>query len=149
MKTPKIHKLNNLIDFLNNKFSELNLVKLGLNECAIESNYWLTGMIEADGCFSVVVSKNLNINCKFRLTQSSTNHMGFDKKSAMTDLSNFLNVKVGLKKDIRYDNYFDYVVSSGSLVNNLILNNYLEKYPLFSGKFLNLSDRAPYGELLE
>jgi hypothetical protein len=51
MRTPKIHSLLNLIDYLNAKGE--NITKLPLDTSDINSNSWLTGFIEADGHFSV------------------------------------------------------------------------------------------------
>lgn len=42
LRGPKIVKLHKLIDFLNIRYSQLNLVKLGLSESKIDSNSWLS-----------------------------------------------------------------------------------------------------------
>jgi len=47
MRTPKIYSLYALIDFLNNKNSQLNLVKLPLCSKPLNEDAWLSGMIES------------------------------------------------------------------------------------------------------
>lgn len=51
MRTPKIYSLHALIDFLNEKGT--NLEKKPIYKGSLESNSWLAGFIEADGGFQV------------------------------------------------------------------------------------------------
>lgn len=54
MRTPKIHALYRLIDWINNQQSEDSFIpKLLLNSEPLGSNPWLAGFIEGDGSFSV------------------------------------------------------------------------------------------------
>ncbi len=54
MRTPKIHALYRLIDWLNNQESEDSFIpKLPLNSEPMGSNPWLSGFLEGDGSFSV------------------------------------------------------------------------------------------------
>ena len=59
MRTSKINKLYNLIDWLNHKFINLNLEKLTLNQSSLSSNSWLAGFIDADGHFLLIQIENL------------------------------------------------------------------------------------------
>ena len=59
MKTPKIHSLYKLIDWLNNKNPQLNLSKLPLNTLLLNKNACLSGFIESDGHFSVRTTRPL------------------------------------------------------------------------------------------
>ena len=52
MRTPKIHSLNALIDFLNNT-KETSIEKHPVCIDSIDSNPWLSGFIEADASFQV------------------------------------------------------------------------------------------------
>lgn len=53
MRTPKIEALHRLIDWLNQKDVEENILKKKLDSSPIESNAWLPGFIEADGNFYI------------------------------------------------------------------------------------------------
>lgn len=74
------------------------------------------------------------------MNQSSKNHLGLDKIEIMQNLSEFLNVKVATKRHKKYKDYMEYNITTNSVPNNLILINYLDKYPLFSSKHLNYKD---------
>jgi len=58
MRTPKIYALYNLIDWLNLRFEDLNMVKNPKDNSSLISNPWLSGFIEASGHFSVRFLKN-------------------------------------------------------------------------------------------
>jgi hypothetical protein len=137
MRTVKINMLYILIDLLNLK-ANLNILKKEKDISPIISNSWLSGFIEADGCFYVNFNKkHSSLSCKFFLNQSTKNHLGLDKIEIMKILSNFLNVKLAKRTNKKF---LDYNITTNSVPNNLILINYLEKYPLFSSKYLNFKD---------
>ena len=142
MRTPKIIMLYYLIDFLNLRFPELNLTKKDKDLSEIQSNSWLSGFIDADGYFGVTVKKNKykSVGCIFEIVQSSKNHLGLSKIDIMILLSEFLNVNLKTAKRKKLPDYLEYVVRTNRMINNLIINSYLEKYPLFSSKFLNFKD---------
>lgn len=52
----KIHQLNKLIDYLNDKSPDLNLPKMQLDTSPLQNNSWLAGFIEAEGSFQVRTS---------------------------------------------------------------------------------------------
>ena len=140
MRTVKIEMLYKLIDFLNDRYS-LDIFKKGKDISPIDSNSWLSGFIEADGHFYVNLNhKASSLSCKFYLNQSSKNHLGLDKIEIMQNLSQFLNVKMKIRENKKYRDYKEYSITTNSIPNNLIIINYLEKYPLFSSKYLNYID---------
>ena len=140
MRTVKINMLYKLIDFYNNKYN-LNIIKKEIDISPIDSNSWLSGFIEADGHFYVNLNKKASsLSCKFYLNQSSKNHLGLDKIEIMKNISQFLNVKIAIRGNKKYLNYKEYSITTNSVNNNLILINYLDKYPLFSSKHLNYID---------
>lgn len=53
MKTPEIHQLHLLIDWINNK-EGININKLPLSEESLNNNSWLAWFIDADGSFSII-----------------------------------------------------------------------------------------------
>jgi len=58
----------------------------------------------------------------------------------MDIISSFLNVKVAIKLNDKIKGKLAYSITTNSLNNNLILIEYLDKYPLFSSKYLNYLD---------
>jgi len=58
MRTPKIHRLYKLIDWL--ATPNIGAKKLGLDETAIDSNAWLAGMSDADSHFNISLTKRAN-----------------------------------------------------------------------------------------
>jgi len=95
MRTPKIYSLYALIDFLNNKNSQLNLVKLPLCSKPLNEDAWLTGYDWIYGHFSVrttYTGKYPKIECKFELSQSQNNHLGNSNELFLNEIAKFLNV---------------------------------------------------------
>lgn len=141
MRTPKIKALHNLIDCLNLKFKNLNMINKPLDTSPLDSNAWLSGFIEADGHFSVRTTISLKyskVECKFELTQSQKDHNLEDKLLFMNALAEFLLTSV---KSIREDKPKpEYRVRTTNLKGNLVLENYLDQYPLFGTKFLDYRD---------
>lgn len=140
MRTPKIYALYRLIDWLNLRFN-LNIEKKNKDLSNINSNSWLAGFIDADGHFSVRTSLGSNypkIECKFELSQRQNDHNNENNYEYLSFIADLLSTKV---KEIRVDNPKpEYRVRTTSLKGNLLLVNYLVKYPLFSSKYLNYKD---------
>jgi hypothetical protein len=141
MRTPKIHALYNLIDWLNQRFENINIYKKPLNNTSLNSNAWLAGFIEADGHFSVrttINSKYSRVECKFELTQRKNDHNGRNNLYFMDTIANFLLCSV---KSIRIDKPKpEYRLRTISLKGNLVLEDYLNSYPLFGSKYLDYKD---------
>lgn len=76
LRTPKNIRLNQLIEFLNNKY-DIDKIYSPLDKSDLYSNSWLTGFIEADGHFGIKISKRKfnqnsvlnNVGLVFRLDQ--------------------------------------------------------------------------------
>ncbi len=149
MRTVKINMLYKLIDFLNINHN-MNIFKKDLDFSPIDSNTWLSGFIEADGKFYVNYTKNSSsLSCKFFLNQITKNHLGLDKIKIMDTVSQFLNVKLATKLNKKFVNYKEYSVTTNSVINNLKIINYLDKYPLFSSKHLNYQDFKSIVKMIE
>lgn len=146
MRTPKIYSLFKLIDWLNVK-KKLNLKKLPLNSKSLSETAWLTGMIDSEGHFSVrttLKGKYPKIECKFELSQRQKDHLGYNNELFLKDISKFLKTSL---KSIREDSPNpQYRLITTNLESNLILINYLKKYPLFGSKFLDYNN---WKEILE
>ena len=141
MRTPKIYALNNLIDWLNLKFEGLNTPKKLINNSPLLSNAWLSGFIEVDGHLSVrttIISKYPRVECKFELSQIQMDNNGHNKFNFLEMIVNFLLCSV---KAIRVNKpNLQYRLRTTSLNGNLILENYLNTFPLFGSKYLDYKD---------
>ena len=137
MRTPKIYALYYLIDWLNLKF-EINIPKKSLNNSPLNSNAWLSGFIEADGHFSVRIttsSKYPKVECKFELSQRQNDHNNRNNLEFLEAIAIFL---VSSVKAVRVNKPNpEYRVRTTSLKGNLVLEDYLSKFPLFSSKYLD------------
>lgn len=142
MRTKKILKLYELIDFFKQKYPEYtsNLEKLPLDESDISSNAWLSGFTDANGCFYVRVSKNNNCNthkvlCNYELSQALDNNEY--TKNILEKISKFFLVEL---KEKRTKTTNLYLIKTNSYKSNDIVINYFNKYSLFSSKYLDFSD---------
>jgi LAGLIDADG endonuclease/Cytochrome C and Quinol oxidase polypeptide I len=138
MRTPKIYNLYNLIDWLNYKSEKFNISKKPLNDNPLDSNAWLSGFIEANGRFFIRTTSKSKVECKFDLTQIQIDHNGRNNFSALNIIANFLSSSV---KAIKLNKPKpEYRVRTINLNSNLILENYLNTFPLFGKKYLDYKD---------
>jgi hypothetical protein len=145
LRTPKIHSLWNLIDWLNNKNVKLNINKKDLNNSYLFDNSWLAGFIEADGHFSVrnTIRNTINntkskVECKFELSQRQNDHRGNNNLFFLNEIAKVLITSV---KSIRMNTLHpQYRVRTTNLRGNIVLENYLTAYPLFGSKYLDCID---------
>lgn len=143
IRTPKIYKLNKLIDYLNNKGYVIN--KYPLDFTPLNSNAWLSGFIEADGHFSVRVStdkKNIlkRLACSLEITQSQRiiDLDGNNNFNVLSWIGKYLLCQV--KETKSKSKNPQHRIRTTSLAGNIVLKNYLLKYPLFSSKYLDSKD---------
>ena len=141
MRTPKIYALYSLIDWLNLKFENINIPKKSIDISSLDSNAWLSGFIEADGHFSVrtsTTSKKPKVECKFELSQRQDDHNGRNNLNFLENIAHFLLSSV---KCVRMNKTKpEYRLRTTSLKGNLVLENYLETFPLFGSKHLDYKD---------
>jgi hypothetical protein len=158
MRTPKIHSLYALIDWLNfvqnsdsltgcldkNYSASDTIDKLPLSSESLDSTPWLSGFIEGDGSFQVratapnAKNKYPKVECRFELYQSQTYYNGLSNYSFMQDIATFLDSSF---KEVEVRSKFlQYRIRTVTLSSNIKLENYLDKYPLFSSKYLNYKD---------
>ena len=135
-KTTKIEALKNLIEWFRAK-EKIDFNVLPINTDSLNNSSWLAGFIEADGHFSVRATESLKINkveCKFELSQAKTSTHGTSYK-IMKEISDFLVCPL---KEIRVTSSNpQYRVRTLNSKSNLILTDYLKKYPLQGKKFLD------------
>lgn len=135
MKTPKINSLYKLIDWLNNKNTNLNLTKLPLNKDSLKNDAWLSGMIESDGHFSVRTTHSLTgkyskIECKFEFHQLYKDEWSDSGKSIVLKIANFLEIKDYSFKQKELSKFLKFTIKTQNIISNDVLIDYLTKYPL-------------------
>jgi len=140
MRTPKIHSLNALIDFLN-KTKKTNIEKYSVSIEPLYSNPWLSGFIEADASFQVrttLSGKYPKLECKLEISQRREDHKGYDNLQFLSYIAEFLETEV---KKIRSDKPKpEYRVRTTNLKGNIKAKNYLLQFPLFGTKHLDSLD---------
>jgi LAGLIDADG endonuclease len=139
MRTPKIHQLYSLIDWINDNHNT-NLKKLPLNTNSLNSDSWLAGFIDADGSFlirhsTLETSKKERIACSFvieqRLIDPKSNE---DYFSSLNQIANLLSTKL----IITNRNYYRLNATSLNSIKLVII--YLEQFNLRSSKYLDSLD---------
>lgn len=138
-RTVEVDNFRLLVKYLNNRFSNLDLVLLGLDNTPLNTNAWLAGFIDSDGHFYVRLNKT-SIHCGFELVQAIKDKNGNSKKDIMIKLANFLNVQLKQVNKEYFHGKKQYAVKANTLQANLIISSYLHEYPLFSSKYLNFQD---------
>jgi hypothetical protein len=143
MRTPKINNLNKLIDYLNNKGYSIN--KYPLDKSPIASNAWLAGFIDSDGHFSVRVSTDKNnllkrIACSLEISQRQEDLFKNSYFNILSEIGKLLLCNVKETKTKSKNQNPQYRIRTTSLNGNLVLKDYLQKYPLFTSKYLDYKD---------
>ena len=143
LRTPKNKRLNDVIEFLNAKYS-LNISQSLLDKSSFMDNSWFTGFTEADGHFSIRYRERLeksdtrkrsrseSISLLFRLDQRAFDeYTSTCMKPFMNDLASFLSCNVN-----SYTAKNKEVLSLHvSAIDNLkLIIDYFNKYPLMGNK---------------
>lgn len=145
LKTPKIHQLYSLIDWLN-KNHNTNIEKLPLNKDNLQDSSWFSGFVDGDGSFSVQYTKTeqgakkRKISCRLRIEQRILDPViNLSYFDILNQISSFLNCKLLTRLQKSTDNTY-YTLAASSKVSLNIIISYFNKYPLFSSKFLDYKD---------
>ena len=147
-RTPKINSLYDMIDFLNNRFPDLKIVKQDLDQTPLFSSSWLSGFIDSDGHFFVRLNKN-SVSCGFELVQACISKKGYSKKNIMSLLAELFQIELKERNKAYCKGKNQYYVTWSKLEPNKIMYSYLSNYPLFSSKFLNSQDCFRVMKLIE
>lgn len=141
LRTPKFYAFQNLIVWLNSKNSNLKLKIQEIDNSSLMSNSWLSGFIEANGHFSVrtsMVTHYSKLECKFELSQRQIDHNGRNNLYFLDNIAIYL---LTIVKSIRMDRPNpQYRIRTTSLKGNIVLEDYLNNYPLFGTKYLDYKD---------
>lgn len=136
LRTPKVSKFNDLIDWINQNDFE-NFEKKPLDTSSLLDNSWLAGFLDADGCFYVRVTeaKKNRIAIRMTLDQRVYDEYGNSYESAMLQVAGTFLTKLYTITKSENRNYFHISISSLESVN--LLNNYLKRYQLYTSKYLD------------
>lgn len=139
MRTPKIHQLHSLIDWVNTHHN-FNINKLSLSTSPLNSDSWLAGFLEADGCFlirhsTLATSKKERISCSCvieqRLIEPKSNENYF---KILDEIANLFDTKLLITNR----NY--YRITATSLKSISLVIEYLEQFNLRGSKYLDSLD---------
>lgn len=132
----KYQQLKNLYMYLSSK-PEISLQRstppqLPINNVLIGSDYWLSGFIEAEGCFYIRTTKTqkrIRVTFEFSLVQNEIN------KSVMDSIANFLEVPQSVVKSEN-----QYRVRTTSFKSVELLCTYMRSYQIFGSKWMDYQD---------
>ena len=144
LRTPKLNKFNNLIDWINNATGS-SFIKHNSDTRDILNNAWFSGFVEADGSFDIRVSlisggalKN-RVSARLRIEQRMFDPItGLSYESVLGLIATSLGVTLSTVThniNIKY-----YNISASSTLARLKIVNYFTLFPLFSSKRLNYED---------
>lgn len=136
LRTPKIFKFHDLIDWINKNDFE-NFEKKPVDVSSLLENSWLAGFLDADGCFYIRVTegKKNRIAVRMTLDQRIYDERGNSYEFAMLQLANTFFTKLAITAKSENKNYFHISISSFKSVN--LLNDYLKQYQLYTSKYLD------------
>lgn len=153
LRTPKIHQLHTLIDWINLNHSS-NIDKLPLKKGLIYNDSWLAGFVDADGGFYIGHTKLENnakkskISCRLRIEQRMVEPISKQSYSdVLTEIANFFNCKLLVKKQASTGNEY-YTLAATSRISLQILLDYFERFPLYSSKYLDYKNWAEAARLI-
>lgn len=143
LKTPKIRQVNDLILWLNN-YKNYNIKLETLSKKSIKETAWLSGFVDADGCFYIRVSKAIKhksrISFRFSIDQRLLDkYTGDNYYFIMDEIGQFFNKKVTkiMRNNIDYS-YWNLTVTK--LSDLKIIINYFDIFPLLGVKSLDYND---------
>lgn len=144
-RTPKIEALHRLIYYFNSKY-HTKLELKNLDQSNLDSNAWLAGFTDADGNFSLNITKRIQSFFRIELKQSYTKNVSqslgdFSFFDICSKLASFFGVTLYSRTRLQGNKqFYSYMIISHSMKSHSIVRNYFDKYPLFSSKYLNYQD---------
>ena len=162
MRTPKIEALHRAINWINKKDNS-SIPYLGLDTSPLNSNGWLTGFSDADGCFSITIydrKKNgvflrTSVQTSFRIEvkQDYSREVlpeqgGSSFFYIMSEISNFFTVNLYTRtRKTENKVFYAFTVVAHNSKSHEILREYFSKFPFYSSKYLAYKDWCLVQEL--
>lgn len=146
-RTPKIKALHRLIDYLNIRFN-YNMIKKDLDNSRLVDNAWLSGFADADGGFSLYVTKRSDRNNALRVMHSFRIELAQYSKThdaslfpICSKIASFFKVNLysrervtNFSKDNEINSY-TYIIVASTVPSRAVVRYYFDKFPLFSAKY--------------
>ena len=155
MRTPKIEALHRAISWINEKDNS-SIPLLGIDCSSLESNSWLAGFTDADGCFGITVydrKKNgvflrTSVQTSFRIEvkQNYSREVTLEQGGSsffniMSEIAGFFTVNLYTRTRKTEDKvFYAFAAVAHNSRSHEILRNYLDNYPLYSSKHLAYKD---------
>jgi hypothetical protein len=155
LRTPKNTRFNQLIAFMNEKYT-LNLLESMLDNSMLNNNYWFAGFTEADGHFGVrctefkpktAFKRSVSSSARilFRLDQRAIDHSTLLSLSpVMKEIASFLNCNLStylMRTNTKCEEKVEILsVSITSVEKVKTLVTYFNKYPLLGVKGKDYKD---------
>lgn len=153
MRTPKIEALHRAIHWINEKDNS-SIPLLGLDLSSLDSNSWLAGFTDADGCFGITVydrKKNgiflrTSVQTSFRIEvkQNYSREVTLEQSSffkIMSDIAAFFTVNLYTRiRKTESKEFYAFAVVAHNSRSHEIVRKYFEKYHLYSSKYLAFKD---------
>ena len=155
MRTPKIEALHRAIKWYND-FYNMSIEPLGLDQSPIDSNAWLAGFTDGDGNFSinlidrkkkgVVTTKRVQAFFRIELRQTYHRHVSVEQGGTsyfniLSIIARYLGVNLYSRSREQNDKiFYSYMVISYSIQSHTKVIDYLDRYPLYSSKYLAYKD---------
>jgi hypothetical protein len=146
LRTPKVHRLEKLIDWYNTIDPSAEKLRFeGLDSTPLDSNAWLAGMSDADSNFSIRLTKSSNgtyrIQTHWSLEYAQKTYHGYDQLYWGSCISSYLNTTLySISREIGGKIYSSFTVMAHSEKSNRAIIEYFERYPLLSAKHLDYKD---------
>lgn len=152
MRTPKLEALHRTIVWFN-KFENLNINSLDLDNSPIDSNSWLAGFSDGDGNFSITLTDrkkkgnvtNKRVQTFFRIELRQNYHRGEAGARSyfiiLSLIAEYLNVNVYSRTRQKEDKlFFAFLVIAHNSESHAKVRAYFDRFPLYSSKYLAYKD---------
>jgi len=155
MRTPKIEALHRAIRWIN-AGANISIPCLGLDLSSLDSNNWLAGFTDADGCFSITVYDRkkkgvflrTSVQTSFRIEvkQNYSKKVTLDQGGSsyfhiLSEIAAFFTVNLYTRvRKIDDKVFFAFVVVAHNSRSHEIVRKYFDRFSLYSSKYLAYKD---------
>ena len=155
MRTPKLEALHRAISWINERDNS-SIPLLGIDSSPLESNSWLAGFTDADGCFGIAIYDRkkigvflrTSVQTSFRIEvkQNSSREVTLEQGGSsfftiMSEIAAFFTVNLYTRTRKTEDKvFYAFAVVAHNSRSHEILRSYFQNYPLYSSKYLAYKD---------
>ena len=155
MRTPKLEALHRAISWINERDNS-SIPLFGIDSSPLESNSWLAGFTDADGCFGIAIYDRkkigvflrTSVQTSFRIEvkQNSSREVTLEQGGSsfftiMSEIAAFFTVNLYTRTRKTEDKvFYAFAVVAHNSRSHEILRSYFQNYPLYSSKYLAYKD---------